>query len=214
MTQINPNPEQAKVQPSAPNAAPGTPSPDKTAAQVAQEILQARVPVQNGIDPATLQILMQAMMPIVGAMAREMAIELRKPTPEEAKKLEAERDRLLAARKQAAESGRLETQMIKQQQTQCQHQKPNGEHTFRGIVHSNGWAVIKCQRCLIPFTVRPLPEHIQNGLNLNEIRGLTVEHLRAWEANSKKIDEQIRKSQEAMAGMSTQFANMAPAAGL
>jgi hypothetical protein len=211
MTQINPNPKQASVNPTAPSPAPGTPAPDKTAAQLAQEILQARVPSTAGIDPATLQILMQTMMPMIGAMAREMAIELRKPTPEEAAKLDAERNRLLAARKQAAESGRLEISMIKQQQTQCQHQKPNGEHTFRGIVHSNGWAVIKCQRCLITFTVRPLPEHIQNGLNLNEIRGLTVDHLRAWEKNSKQIDEQIRKSQEAMAGMTSQFANMSPA---
>jgi hypothetical protein len=138
--------------------------------------------------------------------------EMRKPSPDEQKKQEAERERLLNARKQAAEAGKMEVAMIKQQQTQCQHQKPNGEHTFRGIVHSNGWAVIKCQRCYIQFTVRPLPDHIQNGLNLGDIRGLTVEHLKAWEANSQKIDAQIRKSQEAMAGMSTQFASMAPAA--
>lgn len=210
---VNPNAENTtKVQPTQPSPAPpGVPSPDKTPQQVAQELLQARVPQTAGIDPATLQILMQMMMPAVAEMARTMAIELRKPTPEEAQKIEAEKDRILNARKAAAASGALETAVIKQQQAQCPHMKPNGAHTFRGQVHSNGWATIKCQRCLRPFVVRPLPEHIQNGLNLSDITGLTVQHLEAWQANSKQIDEQLRKSQEAMAGMSAGFANMTPA---
>lgn len=196
-----------QVQPSTPP--PDAPAPEKTPQQIAQEMLAAKM---QGIqlDPATLQVLMALMMPVVGEMGRAIATELRKPSPEEEKKLLAEQERIRNQRIAAAKAGELEASIIKSQQSSCPHIKPNGQHTFRGQVHSNGWALIRCIRCQLPFTVRPLPEHVQNGLNLDMIPGLTAEHLRAWQAQSDKIDRQLAKNEEAMRKMSAGFNKMAP----
>lgn len=185
------------------------PPPPQTAQEIAQEILKKRTAGIN-LDPDTMQVLMAMMMPMVAEMAKTMATELRKPSPEEEAKLLAEKERMKNRSIAAAEAGRQELATIKQQQAGCPHVKPNGQHTFRGQVHSNGWALIRCQRCQISFTVRPLPEHVQHGLNLSEIPGLTIQHLIAWQAQSDKIDKQLAKAEMAANRMSEGFKKMAP----
>lgn len=207
---VNPMPNEPAVNIHVPpQGAPAQPSPQQQAA----DLLQARLGELQGLDPKALQVIMSLMLPVVGEMGRTMAMtmatELRKPSPEEQATVEKEMERLKQARLRAAEAGKLVADTIRDQQKRCQHLKPNGDHTFRGQVHASGWAQIKCQRCLVSFNVRPLPEHIANGLNLSEIRGLTVDHLRAWQANSAEIDRRIKASQEAMQGMAAQVGQMA-----
>lgn len=157
----------------------------------AQALLNDKL-AASGIDPDTLQLLMQ----MTAVMAKTMAVELRKPTEEEQKKLDAEMQRIKNQRIQAAELGRAEAQQIKDTQAACGHSKPNGEHTFRGQVHADGWAEIRCQRCIKTYRVRPTTEMMASGLNLGDIKGLTEAHLHAWSINSTKIEEAQRAARQ------------------
>lgn len=134
--------------------------------------------------------------------------EYKKPTPEEAAAAEADRQRILNQRLRAAEDGKRVDEILKAQQAACSHRKPNGEHKFRGQVNSDGWAVIRCQECLLEFRVRPLPQHVAQGLNLADVPGLTVEHLKVWEYNSASIDEQLKRQAEQERDMTRAFAGV------
>lgn len=157
----------------------------------AQALLNDKL-AASGIDPDTLQLLMQ----MTAVMAKTMAVELRKPTEDEQKKLDAELQRIKNQRIQAAELGRSEAKQIRDTQAACGHIKPNGEHTFRGQVHGDGWAEIRCQRCQKTYRVRPTTEMMASGLNLGDIKGLTEAHLHAWSQNSAQIAEVQRKASQ------------------
>jgi hypothetical protein len=175
-------------EPTQPKAEQAAASGDVNAAQ---QLLNDKM-AASGIDPDTLQLLMQ----MTAVMAKTMAVELRKPTEEEQKKLDAEMQRIKNQRIQAAAQGKAIADQIRAEQSACGHVKPNGEHTFRGQVHSNGWAEIRCQRCQKAYRVRPTTEMMASGLNLSDIKGLTEAHLLSWSQNSPKIDEAQRQMQQ------------------
>lgn len=204
------------------HAEPPTPTnPVSPQAQdMAAKVTGAQLPV-NLIDPATLQTVMAMMMPVMQTMLdanRETTMaavaEMRKPSEEEQKKIDAELARIKNARIQAAKTGEMEANIIKQQRAGCGHIKPNGMHTFGGQVFSNGWAVIKCQRCYVEFNVRPLPEQIASGLNLQDIKGLTIEHLRTWEKNSEAIDRKLNENARRMSRLRQEVTGMNPVGAL
>lgn len=157
----------------------------------AKELLNDRL-AASGIDPDTMQLLMQ----MTAMMGKTMAEELRKPSPEEEKKLKAELERVKNQRIRAAEDGRAIAARVHAEQAACGHVKPNNEHTWRGQVHADGWAEIRCQRCQKSYHVRPTAEMVSAGLNLHEIKGLTEAHLKAWADNSEKIDAHYRNVQQ------------------
>ena len=171
-----------------------------SAADIAKmkEVLQDDVKA-SGIDPDVLQVIMAAV--------REMAIELRRPSPEEEEKKKLERERQMQNRLQAAEDGKRIKATIAAEQASCGHVKPNGMHTFGGQVYSDGWAVIKCVRCMLAFRVRPLPQHVSQGLQLEQIRGLTVDHLQRWSEQSPIIDKRIRESEANLQQMNKELAD-------
>jgi hypothetical protein len=151
---------------------------------------QAKILADAGLDPKLLQALMYLMREQNKTFMEGIA-ELRKPSAAEAEKEEKEKARILQARKNAAEQGAAVEAQIRAEQASCTHMKPNGAHTFRGQCHSDGWAEIKCVRCLLRFRVKPLPEHIAQGLNLEDVPGLDVAILTAWAKNSRKIERQL-----------------------
>jgi hypothetical protein len=160
----------------------------------------------GSVEPMTLQNLLA----MVAEMGRTMATELRKPSPDEQAKLDAEINRIKQARLHSAEQGKLVAAQEAMNQRNCQHLKPNGKHTFRGQVHSDGWAEIKCIRCLVTFRVRPLPEHVAQGLQLENVQGLTIQHLQAWQANSAQIDARLKAADYAMRQMTQDFTGKNP----
>lgn len=143
-----------------------------------------------GLDSKTVQVLM-AMMREQQKNFLEGIAELRKPTAEEAEKSEKVKERLLQARKNAAAQGAAVEAQIRSEQSRCQHMKPDGQHTFRGQVHSDNWAEVKCVRCLIRFRVKPLPQMIASGMNLDQMPGLTIEHLKSWAKQSARIEREL-----------------------
>lgn len=189
--------------PPAPPAAP-PPSPKQVLAE-------------SGLDPKTIQVLMALMAEQSKTFMQGIA-ELRKPTEDEQKKLDEARERRKQASINAAEMGKKITQQILDEQRRCGHVNPRNMHLFRGQVHSDGWARIKCQRCMKSYTVRPLPEMVAQGLNLDQIPGLTAAHLEAWEKQSGAIDAKLQRIEAQQAKMRTmQFnpqAGQAPVTGL
>jgi hypothetical protein len=191
-----------------PNQTPPQRNPEQAAAEkavntqdptTAEQLLKSKATL-SGIDPDTLQMLMS----MVGEMGRTIATELRKPTEEEQRKIDAENKRIQQQRIQAAASGKAVEDAIRREQESCGHIKPNGEHTWGGQVHSDGWAQITCQRCVKRYRVRPLPEMIAQGLNLSNVPGLTEAHLIQWSKQSAAIDAklaEVARAQAAMSGM-------------
>lgn len=163
----------------------------------------------SGLDPKTIQVLMALMSEQSKTFMQGIA-ELRKPSEEDQKKADEARERRKQASINAAKMGQQITAQILSEQQRCRHAKPNNEHTFRGQVHSDGWARIKCQRCMKSFTVRPLPEMVAQGLNLDQVPGLTVAHLEAWEKQSTAIDAKLQRIEQQQAKMRTMNFNPQP----
>lgn len=174
----------------------------------------------GNLDITQLQDFMKAMQEQNMAMMSQLiaqavaqavttaVAEYRKPSPEEQAVIDADKKRIMQARINAAKQGEAVQAALDAQQAGCSHTKPNGEHKFRGQVNSDGWAVIRCQQCLIEFRVRPLPQHVAQGLSLHEVKGLTIEHLRAWEANSKEIDKRLREKEAQERELTRTFAGV------
>lgn len=189
--------------PNPPQPPPQEPKP--TEAEVIASLLGMPAALLTDMEPKTLQLLLaikasegksnnlsgEQLAAMVSNAVAEAVRVMREPTPEEKAKQDEEQKRIMQARINAAAQGKQVADMIRQEQEQCQHVKPNGDHTWRGQTHSDGWAEVKCIRCLTRFRVRPTPTMMQQGLNLDQIRGLTIEHLKAWSRNSKRIDEHV-----------------------
>lgn len=179
-----------------------------------KQVLGERLDV-SALDPKTVQLLsalLAAQQQQNLVLMREMVLELRKPSEDEQKKIDAERERQKQRAINAARQGEAVDAMIEAQKASCQHLKPNGDHTWRGQVHSNGWAEIKCQRCLTTFRVKPLPEHMASGLNLDQVKGLTIEHLKAWERQSAQIAKALDESAAIARNAARTATESAPAA--
>jgi hypothetical protein len=203
-----PNQPQQPGQPPRQGVAPDVPF-DTGDMGVAARMVNERIPA-GMVDPATLQVLMSLMIPAITESVRASIQEFKKPSPEEQAKLDAEINRIKDARVRSAEQGKLIAAQEAMNQRNCQHLKPNGKHTFRGQVHSDGWAEIKCIRCLVTFRVRPLPEHVAQGLQLENVQGLTIQHLKAWQANSAQIDARLKAADYAMRQMTHDFTGKNP----
>jgi Sec-independent protein translocase protein TatA len=201
-------PQQPGQQPPKQGVAPDVPF-DTSDMGVAARMVNERIPA-GMVDPATLQVLMSLMIPAITESVRASIQEFKKPTPDEQAKLDAEINRIKEARIRAAEQGKAIAAQEAATQRNCQHVKPNGKHTFRGQVHSDGWAEIKCIRCLVTFRVRPLPEHVAQGLRLEDVQGLTIQHLQAWQANSAQIDARLKAAEYAMRQMTQEFTGANP----
>jgi hypothetical protein len=165
---------------------------------------EAPVSVGNAFNIQQLQEFMKLLVDgnrqMIADAVSAAVIAANQPTPEEAAKTEEDRKRLLNARKQAARAGEIEAETIRQQQAGCAHLKPNGNHTFRGQIHSDGWATVRCIRCLKEWRVKPLPQHIANGgvLDLGDIPGLTVTHLDNWVKQSDRIEKTMNAAEAQM----------------
>lgn len=189
-------------------ANPPNPPPEEpkkpTEAEVIASLLGMPANLLTDMEPKTLQLLLalkategknhlsgEQFAQMVSNAVTEAVRVMREPTPEEKAKQGEEQKRIMQARLNAAAAGKQVSDMIRQEQEQCTHMKPNNDHTWRGQTHSDGWAEVKCIRCLTRFRVRPTPTMMSQGLNLDQIKGLTIEHLRAWSRNSKRIDEHV-----------------------
>lgn len=136
------------------------------------------------------------MAAMIAAAVSQTVAELRKPSAEEQARADKEREAQKQRALNAAQMGKAVDDMIKAQQAGCGHTKPNGDHTFRGQVHADGWATIRCVRCLVEFRVKPLPAHIASGLNLQDVKGLRIEHLITWQEQSLNIERQLNEAEE------------------
>lgn len=89
--------------------------------------------------------------------------ELKKPSPEEQERIDAEKARAKAKR----ESGIREAVDIgiekARTQVQCGHTKPDGKHTFSGRVLNNGDASVSCLRCQKEYRWQASTDQKSNG---------------------------------------------------
>lgn len=156
-------------------------------------------PAQEPLDLQKFMTMMvQANQTSIVTAVTEAVRAMREPTPEEAEAKSKEIERIRRQRLNAAEIGKQTEAQLKADQANCQHLKPNNDHTFRGAVHSDGWATIRCIRCLKEWRVKPMPEHISQGLNLGDIKNVTVQILDNWAKNSEMIARKL-EMQEAQA---------------
>lgn len=160
----------------------GGPPVDKTA-----ELLKAKASA-GGIDPEVLQLLMAVVAKSTETTARTIVQEMKKPTEAEQKKIDNEIEKQKRRALNAAAIGAQVAAIERAEQSRCGHSKPNGRHTWRGQAHSNGTVFVQCMRCHKPyFDLVATPDMLQSGVNLDEIQGLTEEHLRKWKENSPAI---------------------------
>lgn len=115
-------------------------------------------------------------------MMKEFAKELRKPDEETQRKRDEEK------RKVADEMrARFDSEIARANGTwaimqACTHRKDNGQHTWGGqVLTGNGDAIAICSRCQKDFRWQATTEQVAGGLQLEEMRGLSEDHLTNWE---------------------------------
>ena len=89
--------------------------------------------------------------------------EMRKPTPDEQRKIDEEASRRANNARAAAQAAHAQESQEKRMQESCPHSLPNGKTSFRAQVNSDGCYRAFCPRCR--FISRPIraAEHYRNG---------------------------------------------------
>jgi hypothetical protein len=85
---------------------------------------------------------------------KELIKEIKKPSAEEAERIEKEKALKLRAQREKVEQARIEMAEKKRREDSCPHRKPNGETTVMGQRHSDGMVHPICFRCQKEFPPR------------------------------------------------------------
>lgn len=111
------------------------------------------------------------------------AKELKKPTEIEQAKLDEERRKLEQKTRDRIEAARLEEESKERKKYGCSHAMPDGKHTWRGQVNSDGFIRPMCTICttILP-AIKATHEQLTNGVNFEAYRDIDVEKLEKWAA--------------------------------
>lgn len=112
---------------------------------------------------------------------KNFAVELRKPTEFEQEKIDKE----LALRKQKLEArirqAKIDEDVREMKRLGCSHTMPNGRHTFRGQVNSDGLITPICTICLTEFPkIKATQDQISNGVNFEAYKQLDMATIERW----------------------------------
>ena len=124
-----------------------------------------------------------------GNMAK-MALELRKPTELEQKKLDEEHNQLMKRASMSVEVARQkEARHESAMQAQCPHKDKLGDPTFWGQVNSDGRVQPFCSRCgLKTPSWKATPDQIANGVLIRQWKkDLTVAELTQYAAYANQL---------------------------
>lgn len=123
------------------------------------------------------------------AAIRMLVEEMRKPTPEQAAKLDD--DRKKAERKLAdrLNNARAEEQAKEMRKKYCPHGSVTAagvlKHTWRAQVNADGYFRPMCEQCQTQLPkIKATQYQIQNGLDLHRYAGLDVKTLEKWAEES------------------------------
>jgi len=95
--------------------------------------------------------------------------ELKKLSPEDQAKADAEKQQLMEATLRRVEAAKLQEAEINERQESCSHTMPNGQTNFRGQVNSNGWAHVFCSHCHKSYDFQATDvEANKSGLNVDK----------------------------------------------
>jgi len=105
---------------------------------------------------------------------RELGVTIAKGDPDAAKERDEKKARLLQAKNEFGATMVRAEHEKNTLQTQCTHQKENGEHATGGQALSNGNVLIICQRCFKEWQIKPSEANLRmierGDLSLSGIR--------------------------------------------
>jgi hypothetical protein len=118
-----------------------------------------------------------------------MALELRKPTVLEQKKLDEEHAQLMKRASMSVEVARQKEATEKAVQAQCPHKDKLGDPTFWGQVNSDGRVQPFCSRCgLKTDPWKATPDQISNGVLIRQWKkDLTVAELNQYAKYANQV---------------------------
>lgn len=115
-----------------------------------------------------LQQLLEMQSEAQAEAMKQFGVELRKPTPEEAAKIEDDKLRKARARAERIAMIEAEAEGIRLHQQNCgarNHTKDNGRTAIGGQIHNDGLYHPFCQRCNLWFTpVKPTADMLSGGV--------------------------------------------------
>ena len=119
----------------------------------------------------------------------KMALELRKPTELEQKKLDEEHNQLMKRASMSVEMARQQEAQQSAVQAQCPHKDKLGDPTFWGQVNSDGYVQPFCSRCgLKTPSWKATPDQIANGVLIRQWKkDLTVAELTQYAAYANQL---------------------------
>jgi hypothetical protein len=114
----------------------------------------------------------------------DFAVELKKPTAEQQKKIDEDKARLEKQRQERVYEAKIEEESRTSAQSRCAHVKKDGKPAWGGGVNGDGYVRPMCTQCfkIMPEIKAPM-EWIQSGVNFQDkelFPILTEEMLVKW----------------------------------
>lgn len=144
------------------------------------------VEAKNVLDPTELASMLMAQFERMSQASQEnvgrIALELRKPTEIEQRKLDEEHAQLVKRAAMSVEMARQQEATQGAVQAMCPHKDKLGDPTFWGQVNSDGHVQPFCSRCgLKTDRFKATPDQIANGVLIRQWKkDLTVAELNQY----------------------------------